>query len=120
MPSKKKKADSTKQRCKNCNKPFTPTVSWQEFCKEPCRKAYWRHGGITETRLLDLFREAAGDHLAALTARVDAIEQLLATIATMPVLASQLATRLDTSPNLQTALQDIRERIGQAPRSMQQ
>jgi hypothetical protein len=39
-------------RCKNCDAPFHPKTDWQEFCCSPCRKEFWRHGGISIRRFL--------------------------------------------------------------------
>ena len=36
-----------RKRCLNCNKPFTPkrnVVKKAKFCKDACRKEFWKHG----------------------------------------------------------------------------
>jgi hypothetical protein len=36
-----------RKRCLNCNKPFTPkrnVIKKAKFCKDACRKEFWKHG----------------------------------------------------------------------------
>ncbi len=113
MLRKSARPAAAKTRCKNCDKPYTPAVPWQEFCSATCRKTYWRHGGITQTRMRELFAESTVDHLAEIRTALHDVQAVVATIANMPVLASQLQTRIDARPDLKAAIEAVQTRAAQ-------
>ena len=41
-----------KRRCRNCDKPFEPARRDHWFDTENCRKEFWKHGGVSLTRIL--------------------------------------------------------------------